>query len=210
MKNIKSFPKLCVSGSAVDIAGPEAFRKAYQLGQAIAAQNAILVNGATTGTPYEAAHGAKVAGGMVIGFSPAISKREHVNKYKLPLEYLDVVVYTGSGYAGRNLQLTRASDAVLFVSGRIGTLNEFTIAFEDKKPIGVLMGTGGIIPELEHILKVAKRGAKHIVFDSDPDRLVKKVLKMVKAEDRPLQIKNKKNSHKQHFHPTAPQTGIPE
>src|SRR3989338_2605316 len=202
--------KLCVSGAAVDISGPQSFIKAYELGQIIAKSGNILINGATSGTPYEAAHGAKDAGGMVIGLSPASTKKEHVNKYKLPLDYLDFVIYTGFNYSGRNLLLTRASDAVFFVSGRIGTLNEFTIAFEDKKPIGVLTGTGGIIDELDDILAVARRGAKNIVFDSDPARLVKKVMKLVKAKDEQV-IKIDRRNHIGHGHRVpAPQTSVPE
>ena len=202
--------KLCVSGAAVDISGPESFRKAYELGQIIAKSGAVLVTGATTGTPFEAAHGAKDAGGFVIGLSPASSKSEHVNKYKLPLDFLDLVIYTGFNYSGRNLLLTRASDAVFFVSGRIGTLNEFTIAFEDKKPIGVLTGTGGIIDELDDILAVARRGAKNIVFDSDPARLVKKVMKLVKAKDEQV-VKIDRRNHIGHGHRVpAPQTSVPE
>ncbi|HVY67656.1 MAG TPA: hypothetical protein VHA30_02040, partial [Patescibacteria group bacterium] len=69
---------------------------------------------------------------------------------------------------------------------RVGTLNEFTIAFEDKKPIGVLLGTGGTSEEINHILKVAKRGRKGIVFDTDPARLVKKLIQLLKHEDREL------------------------
>jgi len=71
---------------------------------------------------------------------------------------------------------------MIFVAGRVGTLNEFTIAFEDKKPIGILTGTGGISDELDHILEVAKRGHPRIVFDDDPKRLVDKVLEMTKED----------------------------
>ena len=77
-----------------------------------------------------------------MGISPAQTEQEHVDKYKLPLEYMDLIMYTGSGYSGRNLQLTRTSDAVIVGCGRIGTLNEFTIAFEDDKPIGILEEAG--------------------------------------------------------------------
>ena len=202
----KTLYKLCVSGAAVDICGPLGFKKAYELGREIAKSGAVLVNGATTGTPYEAARGAKKAGGIVIGLSPAYSKKEHVNKYKLPLDYLDLVIYTGFNYSGRNLLMTRASDAVLFVCGRIGTLNEFTIAFEDKKPIGVLTGTGGIVEELDDILKIARRGHKNIVFDSDPKRLVKKVLQLVRKGDREVRAIVKKN----HNHSPAAQASVPE
>ena len=39
------------------------------------------------------------------------------------------------------------------VGGRIGTLNELTIAIEERKPIGVLLGSGGMTDEVEHVLK---------------------------------------------------------
>src|SRR3989338_4136639 len=206
----KTLYKLCVSGAAVDICGPLGFKKAYELGREIAKSGAVLVNGATTGTPYEAARGAKKAGGIVIGLSPAYSKKEHVNKYKLPLDYLDLVIYTGFNYSGRNLLLTRSSDAVFFVCGRIGTLNEFTVAFEDKKPIGVLTETGGMVEELDEILAIARRGTKNIVFDPDPKKLVKKVLKLVKAKDMEANKIDKKNrSHRKNGVP-APQAIVPE
>ena len=78
----------------------------------------------------------------------------------------------------------RSTDAVIFVHGRIGTLNEFTIAFEDKKPIGILTNSGGISDELDHLLTVAHRGRHEIVFDEDPKRLVEKVLKMARSDLR--------------------------
>ena len=206
----KTIYKLCVSGSAVNICGADSFKKAYELGKVIARAGCVLVNGATTGTPYEAAHGAKDAGGMVIGISPASSKKEHVNKYKLPLDYLDLIIYTGFNYSGRNLLLTRASDAVFFVCGRIGTLNEFTIAFEDKKPIGVLSHSGGIVDELDDILHIARRGQKNIVFDSDPERLVKKVLKLVKQKEKEAKSLDLKNHIHRHHKTPAPQATVPE
>ncbi len=76
----------------------------------------------------------------------------------------------------------RATDAVIFVHGRIGTLNEFTIAFEDKKPIGILTNSGGISDELDHLLTIAHRGRSRIVFNDNPKRLVEEVLKMAKAD----------------------------
>lgn len=178
--------KICVSGSAVDNCPPGAFKKAQEVGYQIVKQGAILTTGATTGIPDWAAKGAKKAKGTVIGLSPASTKREHLNTYRLPLRYMDLIIYTGFDYSGRNLLLTRASDAVIEICGRVGTLNEFTIAFEDKKPIGVLTGTGGTSSEIEDILNVSKRGRKDIVFDSDPERLVAKLLKILRERDREL------------------------
>lgn len=176
--------KICVSGAAkTGHCAPDALEKTKELGRQIIEQGAVLVTGATTGEPYWAAIGAKESNGFVVGISPARSEREHVEKYELPLDYHDIIVYTGFGYSGRNLLLTRASDAVVISCGRMGTLNEFTIAFEDKKPIGVLIGTGGIADELQTIVEKSHRGEEgKIVYDSDPKMLVKKIIEMIKKE----------------------------
>jgi len=176
--------KIGVSGSAVDICYPGAKEKTQELGYYLAKKGAVVVTGDTTGMPYEAAKGAKKAGGFTVGISPAISYLEHVKKYKLPHRYTDFVMYTGFGYSGRNLLFVRSTDAMIIVCGRIGTLNEFTIAFEDKKPIGILTNTGGITDEIDHLLTVAKRGRAKIVFDDDPIRLANKILKMAKEDIR--------------------------
>ena len=156
--------------------------KTWELGKQIVLAGAVLVDGATTGAPYWAARGATEAGGFVIGISPASSEIEHVKKYKLPMDYHDIIVYTGFGYSGRNLLLTRASDAIIITCGRLGTLNEFTIAFEDEKPIGVLVETGGIADEIKGILEKARRGFGRVVFDSDPKKLVEKIIVLIKKE----------------------------
>ena len=85
--------------------------KAKELGREIIKHNGILVNGATTGFPLWAAMGAKEEGGIVIGVSPASTEKEHIRGYKLPVEYTDMIIYTGFGYSGRNLLLTRSADA---------------------------------------------------------------------------------------------------
>jgi len=175
--------KICVSGAAkTDHCAKGALETTKELGREIIRHKAVLVTGATTGAPYWAAIGAKEENGFVVGLSPAGSEKEHVESYELPLDYHDIIVYTGFGYAGRNLLLTRAADAVIITCGRIGTLNEFTIAFEDDKPIGVLTGTGGTADEVRDILKKAHRGFGKVVFDSDPKRLIEKVLVFVKKE----------------------------
>lgn len=177
--------KICISGAAETgpcVAG--ATEKAKELGKQIVSQGGVLVTGATTGVPYWAAIGAKEAGGFSIGFSPAVSEKEHVKVYHLPVDYFDIIIFTGFNYSGRNLLLTRSSDAVVFVCGRMGTLNEFTIAFEDGKPIGVLEGTGGTADRLREIVKNSHRGPGNIVYDTDPARLIKKLIARIDAEKR--------------------------
>jgi hypothetical protein len=62
-------------------------------------------------------------------------------------------------------------DIVLVVAGGMGTLNEFTIAIDEGKVVGVLTGTGGIADEVEGLLPHARR-ADHVFFDARPSRLL--------------------------------------
>lgn len=175
--------KICVSGAArTDCCAPGTMEKTKEVGRQIVEQGGAVLTGATTGVPYWAAIGAKEAGGISIGMSPAVSEVAHIKTYHLPIDYYDIIIYTGFEYTGRNLILTRASDAVIIICGRLGTLNEFTIAFEDQKPIGILTGTGGMADQLKDIVAKGNRGPGKIIYDSDPEKLVKKVIELVKKE----------------------------
>lgn len=173
--------KICVSGTAdIGNCGLNASSMAKELGREIARQGAVLVTGATTGFPFWAAMGAKEVGGISIGFSPAASEKEHVEAYKLPLDYMDLIIYTGFGYPGRDLLLTRSSDAVICGCGRIGTIHEFTIAFEDGKAIGILRGPWKTDEELEEIIAQAHRPNDKIIIGNDIKKLVTDVIVVVK------------------------------
>lgn len=178
MEFSKAF-KIGVMGSAQ---GPAIQRQqnteiAYELGKVIANERCILVNGACPGLPNDAAIGAKRAGGFVMGISPAFSQREHIEKYKSPIDSYDIILYTGFGLMERDVLNIRASDAVIIMGGGIGTLNEFTIAFDEGRLIGVLEGTDGISDHIPHIVSLCKRPlGSRIFFDKDPKVLVKKIL----------------------------------
>lgn len=175
--------KICVSGAAeTGHCGDGAMDKAQELGKEIVNQGAILVTGATTGFPFWSAMGAKSAGGISVGLSPASTEKEHVEFYGLPLDYFDMIIYTGFGYSGRNLLLTRSSDAVIIGCGRIGTINEFTIAYEDSKPVGVLHGSWETDEVIRNILEKGHRGNGNVVFGSDPKELVAKIIELIKKQ----------------------------
>lgn len=175
--------KICVSGAAeTGHCRANALEEAKEVGREIVRQNGVLITGATSGIPYWAAIGAKEEGGIVIGLSPAASLASHKRVYRLPTDYHDIVIYTGFEYSGRNLLLTRSSDAIIVICGRMGTLNEFTIAFEDKRPIGVLINTGGTADMIKNIVKNAHRGSGKIVYDSNPKKLVSKIIKLIEKE----------------------------
>jgi len=176
--------KICVSGGAEGINAEKALALAKKVGEEIARRGHILITGATSGVPYAAAVAAKKAGGSNIGFSPAGSREEHERKYRLPAvdEIFDHIIYTEAGYTGRNLLMVRSSDATIIIDGRIGTLNEFTVAFEENEIVGVLEGSGGVADEIRHLLEVAKKGQRKVIFDNDPVGLVEKVIKKIKEE----------------------------
>src|SRR3989344_2919798 len=175
--------KICVSGAAeMGHCGLDSLEKAREVGREIARHGAIITTGATTGFPLYAAMGSKDESGFSIGFSPASTEREHVETYKLPLEYMDVIINTGFGYAGRDLLLVRSSDAVIVGCGRIGTLNEFAVAFEDRRPLGILEGSWDTDELLKNFIDSAHRPNNKLIFESDPKALVEQLIEMVLKE----------------------------
>lgn len=155
-----------------------------EVGREIARQNCNLVTGATTGVPYLAAQGCKEVGGFSIGFSPATSETAHLKTYKLPVDAFDVIIYTGEDYAGRNIIMTKSANGVIIICGRMGTLHEFATAFETKKPIGVLVDSGGTADKIKVIATGPHRGVKKIIYEKDPKELVQKLIELIKTEKK--------------------------
>ena len=170
--------KIGVMGSALGNHSKETLEKAEQVGKAIAESGNTLFYGATIGFPLAAAKGAKKANGTVVGVSPAANEKEHSEKYKYPTDACDTVVFTGFGFQGRNVVLVRSCDAVIIIGGRIGTMSEFSVAYAEQRPIGVLCGTGEFADKIEEINKdvLKEELPTKIFFESDPKKLVEKLL----------------------------------
>jgi len=175
--------KIAVSGAAqINHCCKDIEKLSKEVGREIARQKCILITGATTGAPYFAAQGCKEVGGFSVGFSPASSEAAHIKTYKLPIDAFDIIIYTGFNYSGRNLLMTNAADGVIIICGRMGTLNEFTTAFEDQKPIGVLEGSGGTADKIKLIATGPYRGVKKIIYERNSKILVKKLIGLIKKE----------------------------
>jgi uncharacterized protein (TIGR00725 family) len=150
---------------------------AERLGITLAENGCILVTGATTGLPDLVAQAFRRHGGFALGISPAHDRKEHLERYGLPDQGADVIVYTGFGYKGRNVVNVRSADIVIIFGGATGTLNEFTIAYDEGKMIGVLEGTGGIADHIREIIDLCKKPTRGLlVFDADPKRLIQRCL----------------------------------
>jgi len=172
--------QICVSGAASGATVVSSHDLAYALGVEIAKAGKTLLTGATVGLPHHAAMGfmsVKNARGSSIGFSPASSFREHVSTYRLPTDEFDYINFTGMEYVGRDVHLVRSADAVITVGGRMGSLHELATALESRKVCGILLGSGGLADYTATLLKhIEAPGAKDVIFDTDPKRLVSKVI----------------------------------
>lgn len=180
---------ICVSGAAKGATVEMDYKLAFELGRQVAIHGHTLITGATIGLPDWAAQGAKSAGGMSIGISPASSYKEHVNKYRLPTTAYDFILYSGLHYVGRDNLLVQSSDAVLSVGGRMGTVHEFATAIESHIPVGVLQDAGGTGEEFEHLMIAAGLchdgicdGKHDVLFDYDPEKLVERIVELLNTK----------------------------
>ena len=176
--------KIAVLGSASDSEDSEIGLRAAAIGKAVASHGAVLLSGGCPGYPHAAVLGASSAGGLTVAISPALNRSEHSAVYESPVDS-DVIVYTGMGRRGRNVILVRSADAGIFIGGGMGTLNEFTIAFEEMGPgcaIGILSETGGISDRLTDLISVVGKSPRALlVADSNPENLVQKIFKQHRA-----------------------------
>jgi uncharacterized protein (TIGR00725 family) len=103
--------------------GPDAHRIldwAEEVGQILARSGATVVTGGLGGVMRAASRGAAAAGGMTLGILPGPDARE-------ANDYVRQAIPTGLGVV-RNLVVVTASDAVLAIGGRHGTLSEIGLA----------------------------------------------------------------------------------
>ena len=103
---------------------------AETMGQLIAENGFLLVNGGLKGVMEASARGAKAHGGWVIGILPGKSTQE-TNRFT------DIAIPTGLGYL-RNALVVLNSDVLVAINGAYGTLSE--IAYTQvygKKVFGI-------------------------------------------------------------------------
>ena len=185
------FPRMAVGvmGSAGGDLNDEVCQRVERFGSLVGKRGHVLVTGAAPGLPQHAVLGAKRAGGVVVGVSPALDLEEHVHKYHSPTRGYDTIIFTGSGLMGREIENIRTCDVVVFAGGRSGTLGEFAIAYDEGKVIGVLCGTGGIADNIEEILKmVNKKTDSVIIYETDPEALLDELEQIYAERILPLHL----------------------
>jgi uncharacterized protein (TIGR00725 family) len=170
--------KIGVMGSASTSISADGLNRAgdlaERLGKKIAATSCVLITGELDGIPGRVVEANGQYGGLSVGISPAHSAVEHAESYETPPHPSTVVIFSGFGFKGRNVIAVRSSDIVILFSGGIGTLNEFTIAYDEGKVIGLLQGTGGVADFAQTILDnlpLRSTGAV-VIADPNPEQLI--------------------------------------
>jgi len=164
--------KIGVMGSASTSLSAEGLHRvdalAARLGKKIAAESCVLITGELDGIPGRVVAAHSQYGGLSVGISPAHSAVEHAALYDTPPCPSTVVIYSGFGFKGRNVIAVRSADIVILVAGGIGTLNEFTIAYDEGKVIGLLHGTGGAADMAQTLLDTLPVRATGAIIIADP------------------------------------------
>jgi uncharacterized protein (TIGR00725 family) len=180
--------KIGVMGSAGTSMPAEGLQRvddlARRLGQKLAAASCVLITGELDGIPGRVVEAHRQHGGLSVGISPAHSAGEHAALYGPPPCPSTVVIYSGFGFKGRNVIAVRSADIVLLFAGGMGTLNEFTIAYDEGKVIGLLQGMGGaadLVPTLLDTLPVRSTGAV-VIADPDPEQLVDRCIARLREQ----------------------------
>jgi uncharacterized protein (TIGR00725 family) len=185
--------KVGIFGSAVQ--DDDSLRpKLHDLSEALCKQDITLITGASFGIPYIIAAECAKNGKEVVGYSPARDMKEQEefapgtdsSLYKTiqfaPKEF-DYPLQVRMKY--RNVISTAECDAGIIVSGRWGSMNEFTNLYDMGKVIGILTGTGGIADELPELLKkISKKSKAVVLFNNSPEELVQNVLNELSSKTR--------------------------
>ncbi len=191
--------KIGIFGSAVE-GKKEINRLAFQLGRELGKyrNKIILITGASTGLPYIVSNEAAKQGVEIWEYTPETDLKSHreaypKNDYKIysqmfyvPKKYKNLFfLKKGENFKCdriarlkyRNVISTANCDAGIIISGRWGTLNEFTNLVDMGKVIGVLTETGGIADELQVLnKKISKKTEAILIFEDSPGNLIAKII----------------------------------
>lgn len=115
--------------------------KAKMLGKALAKRGVIVITGGNGGLMTLISEAVTKAGGMTVGI---LARELEDVGFDHPWynPFNTVKIRTGQTFTSRSSIIVRSSDAVVVVAGGVGTLTEVSIAYNLKKPIVVLKGSG--------------------------------------------------------------------
>lgn len=162
----------------------EVLGMAREVGKSIAAAGAVVLTGGTSGVMEAVSRGAKEAGGLVVGILPGTDPA-------VANDFVDIPITTGMGLDYRSMVLIHSCDAVIMVSGGIGTLLELSTAYMRQKPVVVLESSGGWANRVKefaydglHLDPRREHYPLQLDFSTDPRQAVQLALTRIAAEDK--------------------------
>jgi uncharacterized protein (TIGR00725 family) len=170
---------ICIAGgSDISYLGLDMIGDARRLGEQLAQEHLTVFAAAAPGFCFWVAKGVSEKSGRAVGFSPAATKHEHRDLYRLPEDPFSSIVYTGLGYPGRNLTMMRSSDALIVGPGQIETFHEFMTALEENKVVGVWEGPWQIDEAIHEVIQ-KKAKQLNVIFEKDSKKLIERITKIL-------------------------------
>ncbi|MCL2850748.1 MAG: hypothetical protein FWE01_00080 [Firmicutes bacterium] len=129
---------------------PEEKTSSEKLGKYLAQRGAEILTGACRGFPEYVGRAALQHGAKVIGYSPAIDEKDHVENFQFPLDAVTHMEYKkiegasqADNFFNRSLDMTKYSDICIAIGGSWGTYTELLFSFWYKKTIILIKGFNG-------------------------------------------------------------------
>ena len=181
--------KIGIFGSAAH-EEDQIIQKAISLGKVLGKykDQIILITGISTGIPHTVVAEIAKQGVEIWGYSPEI----HLASQQKEFPDCDSSIYKKLFYVPREFEFvqnasvrkkyrnvisTANCDAGIVISGRWGTLNEFTNLTDMGKVVGVFTGTGGAADEIEKLTKIiSKPKTGKVIFNGSPEKLVQQIM----------------------------------
>ncbi len=162
---------------------PAVEEKARALGRALAESGAIVITGGNGGLMTVVTEAVTKAGGVTVGIL-ARELEDIGPDHKWYNPYNTVEIRTGQTFTARSSTVVRSSDAVIVVAGGVGTLTETAIAYNLRKPIVVLKGSGMMADRLPSLFLdgyLDHRRLVKISFVENPKEAAETAVRLAKS-----------------------------
>lgn len=170
-----------IISSAIEQTKASLIQKSEWIGKTLVNCDINIATGASIGFSHLIAVAAKKKGAKLTGYSPAKNSFLHQKQPdNASINDFDELYFNGNGFTARSLNFLTSVDAIIMLAGRIGTLSEFTIAFEEGIPVFILKGFGGVSDHIEQILYLTKKNSRaNISVTLDQKDMINKLTKFL-------------------------------
>jgi uncharacterized protein (TIGR00725 family) len=159
----------------------ETVDKTRALGRELAARNCVVITGGNGGLMTTVSEAVIKHGGITVGII-AHELEDAGEDHRLYNPYNTIKIMTGQTYTARSPTVVRSSDAIIMVAGGVGTLTELAMAYNLRKPIVVLTGTGLMADKVASTFPdgyLDHRKLTRILFTHDPVKAVGAAIGMI-------------------------------